>query len=122
VLQRGRKGSKNLVPFAVNAELPRLKPPDSLTSSERELFSELIEAVAPDHFRRGDLPLLISFIQATLVVRSTANKADQIASWEKATKLQLGLARALRLTPSSRLTAKSMGRQAQPSLRHPWDD
>jgi hypothetical protein len=119
--QRGRKTAETLVALAVNGDPPRLEPPATLSDPERELFVELVESVEPDHFIRADLPLLVSFVQATLLVRSTANKPDQIATWEKAMKLQVNLATKLRLTPSSRLDPKTLARQ-QPRLSPPpWE-
>jgi hypothetical protein len=120
--QRGRKTAETLVALAVNGKPPRLKPPAGLSSLERELFIELVEAVEPAHFISADLPLLISFIQTTLLVRSTANQPDQIAVWEKALKLQVSLATKLRLTPSSRIDPKTLARQQRPPLPRPWEE
>jgi hypothetical protein len=63
----------------------------------------------------------VSFVQATLVVRSSANKSDQFESWEKAMRLQISLATKLRLTPSSRFDPTTIGRQRQPAPPRPWE-
>jgi len=121
MLQRGRKTAGTRVAPIVNGKPPRLKPPASLTKEERELFIELVEAVAPEHFITADLPLLISFVQTSLLVRSTANKPDQISTWEKAMKLQISLATKLRLSPSTRLDPKTLARQPPPPEERPWE-
>jgi hypothetical protein len=51
---------------------PRLKPPTSLNNDERALFNELVSACSPNHFVKSDLPLVVSFVQSTLLVRRAA--------------------------------------------------
>jgi hypothetical protein len=74
---------------------------------------------------KSDLPLLVSFIQATLLVRRAAtgmvDDSDLIAVFEKSVKLQATLATRLRLAPQSRLDPKSVARQQPYEGRRPWD-
>jgi hypothetical protein len=121
MLQRGRKTTETRLALAVNGAPPRLKPPASLTKEERALFIELVEAVPPEHFIAADLPLLVSYIQATLLSRSSANKPDQIATWERATKLQVAICTKLRLSPSTRIDPKSLARKPPPPEERPWE-
>jgi hypothetical protein len=78
------------------------------------------------HFVPSDLPLLISFVQATLLSRKAIAKAagdkDALATWEKATRMQATLATRLRLAPQSRTDPKTLARQPTPRLTlAPWE-
>ena len=65
--QRGRKSADNLATLGVDGEPPRLNPPPDLANDERSLFVEIVTACAPRHFVASDWPLLVSYVQATLV-------------------------------------------------------
>jgi len=119
--QRGRKSAATLVALNVNGEQPRLTAPSSLNTDERALFGELVDACDASHFRESDLPLLISYIQATLISRGAAHDPDRIALWEKATRMQATLATRLRLSPQSRIDPKTLGRQQPHPGPRPWD-
>jgi hypothetical protein len=113
--QRGRKSGAALValPNSVDGSPPRLKPPADLLDVERALFRQLVNAASAHHFVSTDEPLLISFVQATLLVRSLANQPTKIDAWEKAVRTQTLLARSLRLTPQSRMDPKTLARKQQ---------
>lgn|SRR5262249_2645595 len=123
--QRGRKSADSLTTL-VNGEPSRLDPPATLTKAERSLFVEIVEACSPKHFAPSDMPILISFIQSTLLSRLAIKKAGKdaaaLATWEKATRMQATLATRLRLAPQSRFDAKTSARQ-QPYLGPPppWE-
>jgi hypothetical protein len=123
--QRGRKSAAALVEFNVTGKPARQEPPSHLSDDERALFVELVESCAPSHFVKSDLPLLVSFVQATLLVRRAAtgmvDDPDLIAVFEKSVKLQATLATRLRLAPQSRLDPKSVARQQPYPGRKPWD-
>jgi hypothetical protein len=80
-----------------------------------------VDACDASHFRESDLPLLISYIQATLISRGAAHDPDRIALWEKATRMQATLATRLRLSPQSRIDPKTLGRQQPHPGPRPWD-
>jgi hypothetical protein len=123
MLQRGRKSVANLAASSVNGKPRRLAAPSSLMTEEKALFSELIGACDSTHFRASDLPLLVSYIQATLIAQAAAHDPDRIMLWEKAVRMQATLATSLRLAPQSRVDPKSLGRQDHhPRLRYPWED
>lgn len=123
--QRGRASAAALADVNVTATAARQEPPSNLSDEERALFTELVEACAPTHFVKSDLPLLVSFIQATLLVRRAAtgmvDDPDLIAVFEKSVKLQATLATRLRLAPQSRLDPKSVARQQPYEGPRPWD-
>ncbi|MDA9405572.1 hypothetical protein [Bradyrhizobium sp. CCBAU 45384] len=98
----------------------RLTAPASLSSAERSLFIEIVSACSEKHFTKADLPVLISFIQATLVAREMAGDPARFNSWEKAARLQASLAMRLRLCPSSRLDPKTAGRNQPFDGPRPW--
>jgi hypothetical protein len=119
--QRGRKSSASLVVVATGAP-PRLAPPADLSDDEKALFLELVNACSPKHFVESDKPLLISFIQATILARASAGKAMLIGTWEKAVKVQALLATRLRLAPQARLDPQTVGRfKLSSGLPKPWE-
>ncbi|MBW5440893.1 hypothetical protein FXB41_41030 [Bradyrhizobium canariense] len=68
------------------------------------------------------MPLLNSFIQATLVARSGPGK--NIEGWQMAVKIQAMLATRLRLAPQARTdpqkVARQAARQADQGRKPPW--
>ena len=118
--QRGRK-SADLAILDVYGSPPPLEPPVDLQEDERTLFTELIDATDTRHFRPTDLPLLVSFVQATLLARSTAHNPGKVATWEKAVRVQAALATRLRLSPQSRTDPKTIGRQQVRPFKPPWE-
>ena len=120
--QRGRKSAAaNLVVVNVDGKPPKLTPPATLNEDERALFIEIIDATDTRHFRPTDTPLLVSYVQATLLARSTAHDPHKVATWEKAVRVQVSLATRLRLSPQSRTDPKTIGRQQTPVGRKPWE-
>jgi hypothetical protein len=119
--QRGRKSAASLAVVDVTGAPPRLEPPADLSDEERALFTELVNACSPKHFVESDKPLLISFIQATILARASAGKAMLIGTWEKAVKVQALLATRLRLAPQARLDPQTVGRFKLSSGPKPWD-
>jgi hypothetical protein len=124
--KRGRKSGDELVAINVNGDPPRLDPPPTLTDPERALFAEIVEACSPKHFVPSDLPLLVSYVQATLLSRQAATNAAtgaaMLALWEKATRMQATLATRLRLSPQARTDPKTIARQMpQRTGPPPWE-
>jgi len=120
-MQRGRKSSAaTLAAPNVTGRPSPLTPPASLNDDERALFCELVGACATEHFRKSDLPLLTSFVQATLIARDAAHDPDKATLWEKAVRMQATLATRLRLSPQSRTDPKVVAREG-PRLRYPWE-
>jgi hypothetical protein len=121
--QRGRRSAAALVTLPPDSTPQnRLEPPADLLDVERELFTRLINTCHPTHFVESDTPLLVSFVQATLLARETANKPPKVAVWEKAVKVQAMLATRLRLAPQARMDPKSLARkQKQWTGRNPWE-
>jgi hypothetical protein len=122
---RGRRSADELATPNVDGEPPRLDPPPNLTTDERSLFVEIVEACSPKHFVPSDLPLLVSFIQSTLLsrqaIKNAANDGAALAVWEKATRMQATLATRLRLAPQARLDPKTLARQQPNLVRPPWE-
>jgi hypothetical protein len=109
--QRGRKSTaSNLVALDFTGTQPRLTPPSTLKQAERVLFLELVNGCDPRHFVKSDIPLMVSFVQATILSRRTANPS-MVGIWEKATRVQAMLATRLRLSPQARTDPKITGRQ-----------
>ncbi len=100
---------------------PRLEPPSFLSDAGRLLFIDLVASCEARHFVRSDVELLATFVACTLVVRQTAGNLETFNQWEKAARLQASLATRLRLTPSSRLDPKTVGRNVPSGHRFPWE-
>lgn len=125
---RGRKSAAELAALVARPNPPRLEPPQSLSDPEAALFREIVDACAPKHFAPSDLPLLVSFIQATLLARQAsqdaASDAAALKRWGEAVKIQATLATRLRLAPQSRIDARAAARSTPPGpkRRLPWED
>ena len=118
--QRGRKSVANLATLQVDGAPPKLQPPAYLEADEQLLFYELIDACSPQHFRPSDMPLVVSYVQATLISRNAAHEPDKITLWEKAVRMQATLATRLRLSPHSRISPKTVARQQPRRGPPPW--
>ena len=121
MVQRGRKSAEALS-LRVDGSPSPLQPPAYLNVAERQLFVELIASCDTRHFVPSDLPLLVSFVQATLAARASARDPKQAQLWERAVKLQATLATRLRLAPRSRTDPKTIARQQQSRIRRPWEE
>ena len=119
--QRGRKSLASVLALNLEENASPLIAPSFLNAEERALFTELVGICDPSHFHQSDIPLLLSYIQSTLISRCAAHDPDKITIWEKATRMQATLATRLRLSPQSRVDPKTLGRH-QPYLgRKPWE-
>jgi len=119
MMKRGRQSAADLSVVRLHPASPRrLEPPHDLTPAEAALFRATVAASAPGHLVETDVPLLVSYVQATLTSRRAAKaiaiSADRetVNVWDRATRLQAALAVKLRLAPQSRLDAKVTGRRA----------
>jgi hypothetical protein len=123
--QRGRKSATRLAINNVDGSPPRLVLPAGLNAKERALFEQVVNATDPGHFRKGDVPMLIAFVQASLLSRALGRDSSQIKEWERATRTLASLATRLRLTPHSRTRPETIARQQQPAAgswnKVPWE-
>ena len=114
--KRGRQSAAELSIVSIGSGRQRLVPPLDLNASEAKLFRELVASCAPDHFVQSDMPLLVSFVQATLLSRAAATALAKdvamIGIWEKATRMQATLATRLRLAPQARTDPKTIARRS----------
>jgi hypothetical protein len=120
--QRGRKSETLLAIPVVNGEPSRLQAPEGLNKAEEGLFNQLVAACSPSHFVEADLPLLVAFVQSTLMARRAVRDPAKVAVWEKAVRVQAMLATRLRLSPQSRTDPKTVGRHMpQRTGPPPWE-
>ena len=114
--KRGRTSAAELSILSIGSGRQRLVPPLDLNAGEAKLFRELVAACAPDHFVHSDMPLLVSFVQATLLSRAAATAlvkdVAMIGIWEKAVRMQATLATRLRLAPQARTDPKTLARRS----------
>jgi hypothetical protein len=130
--QRGRTPAATVIALGVTGTPPRLTAPSSLTKPERTLFIELVDSCDPRHFVKSDMPLLVSYVQAALLVRSAAARlskkqdANTVATWERAVRTMAMLATRLRLAPQARSDPKTIAgwqaAQHRKSDLNPWQD
>src|SRR5512132_1046298 len=124
--QRGRKSAANLATLIdVTGTPPRLTTPAGLTKPERRLFDFIVDTSPPQHFRDGDQPLLLSYVQACLMARDAAKTPAKIAIFERVVRLQATLATKLRLSPQTRLDPKTLARHYanfDPNGPTPWEE
>jgi phage terminase small subunit len=128
-MSRKSAAALTVVPFR---PAPRLRPPDDLTEAERAIWRQITESLPPERFHASDTPLLRSYVVASARVvqagerlRRGAVRAGKVSpwfgAWERALRLQLSLARSLRLLPSARLDRTVAGRHARrDSSAQPW--
>ena len=115
---------------------PRLRPPPDLTEAQAGIWLATVNSMPADCFRPIDAGLLRTFCEVTALVRQAEAKlrlgvvacGDQTNPWlrifESNVRLQVTLARALRITVASRMdktVAGRMARQAPPQSGSPWD-
>ena len=65
-MRRGRKSAASLlIPDVVSTT--RLSAPSGLSLKERVVFEAITAACDPSHFRKSDVPLIVAYVQATLL-------------------------------------------------------
>jgi phage terminase small subunit len=124
VKQRGRKSAASMELICIDTRRKPIDCPAGLPREVEEIFEQTVASCAPQHFREADVPLLVSYCTATHLTRRYASSiredATALKAWTECTKLQISLATKLRLTPSSRLDRKTVGRE-EPPMKRPWD-
>jgi hypothetical protein len=116
---RGRRSAESLAINAVDGTPARLTAPAGLTTKERALFLQLVNACSPNHLRAADTPLLITYVQAALLARELGRDPKKTREWERAARTMAALAVRLRLTPQSRKRPETIARQRQNGIA-PW--
>ena len=102
---------------------PRLIPPAFLTNAERALFTEIIEGTDLRHFVVGDLPLIVSYVKVSLLVRDAPDDVTDektVAAWGCAVRVQAMLATKLRLSPQTRSHPRTVAREPRQGPQ-PWE-
>jgi hypothetical protein len=118
--KRGRRSAASLELPDIIGKRPRLTAPAYLSDAEKVAFDEVIASVSDGHFVRSDLPVIVSFVQATELAKSLAQDPEARPEWCNVVKLQLALARALRLTVHSRATPRTITRNLPNEGPRPW--
>jgi hypothetical protein len=118
--QRGRKSAaSNIIPIGATAMQPALNPSRPLNKAEKQIFD--LVAKEHRHLRVHDSILLTTFAIACAETQRTKDPAE----FERFARISLAAAVKLRLTPSSVMEPRSLGRKyadvQQSSLRKPWD-
>jgi hypothetical protein len=117
----GRKSADSKA-LNIDGSPPPLVPPSYLNPEERKLFQEIISSCDPRMFAQSDSPLLVSYVQSTLLSRRLSKGSDPkaIMLWEKATRMQATLATKLRLAPQARLSQVTAARRQEYKAQDPW--
>lgn len=128
-----RKSMAALAIAPVDGAPPKLEPPASLSSAERDLFVELVAACDRRHFRISDLPLLCRYVEAAILAEEAARVLREdgavvngkASPWlivqEKSVRSLTALSLRLRLSPQGRTRARGVGRQNLPVGPGPWE-
>jgi len=103
---RGRQSSASIVAIHAPTPASRLSPPDYLSKAEAQIFRDIVANAPAKHFTRNDELLLATFAKVTHQIRQTTDPGELL----RAARTQTLLATKLRLTPSSRLDAKTNAR------------
>jgi phage terminase small subunit len=130
--QRGRKSVGALSVVAGDDQSTRPSPPPSLSEPERELFAAILAGCDAEHFRQTDLPLLSRYCEAAILAERAAlelrngavldgKPSPWIVVQEKCVRALVSLSMRLRLSPQSRIDAKTLGRQQPYVGRRPWE-
>jgi hypothetical protein len=130
--QRGRKSGASLGILEVDGKPNRLNPPPSLSAAERAIFLDVVAACDRDHFRPSDLPLLVRYVEAAALSDQAAEQlhlgavingkpSPWITVQEKSVRAMVALSMRLRLSPQSRIDAKTLGRQEVRQGPAPWE-
>jgi phage terminase small subunit len=130
--QPGRISAAALAVIDVDNQSNQSVPPANLSEPEREMLATIIAGCDADHFRHTDLPLLSCYCeaailaeQAALELRNGAIVGDKPSPWiiiqEKCVRAMVSLSMHLRLSPQSRIDAKTLARQQPYSGRKPWE-
>jgi hypothetical protein len=134
MVQRGRKSVAAITTLpAVNVAQSRLQPPDHMPVEVKDVFSELVFSVPPEHFRPCDTALVEQYAQSIVLSRLayselqltgvvSAEGKNWLVALEKAHRSSVALAARLRLCPQSRLSAKAADREKPPSSYKIWED
>jgi hypothetical protein len=122
--QRGRKSAAKLSIAAPVVQLSerRITPPADLTGEARQVFVGVVASVAGDHFRPADVLLLAALSRAAVLekrayqaieacdVDDPVGLSDWLKAHQKQCSLLATLATRLRLTPHSRMDARTTGK------------
>ena len=113
-----RRSAASLSVVSIDAaRVARLRPPSSLSKLERETFVEL--AAIASHLKPADVPTLASYAQCVVLCRKLGRNPDKADLWQKMVRVQMALARSLRMTPQSRTDSRTAGRrQADGPISH----
>jgi phage terminase small subunit len=128
-----RQSAEALSIPGIDARVTRLQPRADAPSSLRQIITDLISSVPPQHFRPSDAALIEQYAQAILLARRAYGELeangpvinDKSSPWvlvlEKAHRSSVQLSARLRLSPQQREDRKTVGRQPQkPSYPEPW--
>jgi phage terminase small subunit len=122
-MKRGRASAAQLSVVPIAAGRKPISPPDDLDASTRKLFVELVSSLPHDHFHKSDIPLLVTYCNATVIsqkcYKGLLKDRQFFNEWERACRTQATLATRLRLAPQSRNDPKTVGmrqRNFHPSI------
>jgi hypothetical protein len=125
--KRGPKSAAELSIASGNVvAMVRVRPPASLSAAEAETFRTVVASVAADHFAPGDVPVLVTFVQAIMLNAYAMKemgdgKLECFPIWEKSSRVIGAMATKLRLVPQARIHPEKAGRRALQFNPSPYD-
>jgi hypothetical protein len=119
----------------VNVRHSRLQPRDEAPAEVKDVFTELVRSVRPEHFRPGDEHLIEQYAQAILLARQAYSELEmaggvtsdgRTSPWlvvlEKSHRSAAALSQRLRLCPQARTLSRTVGRAKPPPAQKIWED
>ena len=67
-----RRSAASLSVVPLDRRASRLRPPAHLSEAERSAFVDLVSACKPGHFQASDLPLLVRYVEASVLAEQAA--------------------------------------------------
>ena len=128
-----RRSAASLTVIELDPRASRLRPPATLSDRERTIFADLVAACDPHHFRASDVPLLTRYAEACALadlaaehlrtegaVTTFGRPSVWLTVQAQTLKSIVSLSMRLRLSPQSRLHAKTAARERTPPEQAPW--
>lgn len=131
-----RKSADALNVVRVSGE--RLPAPEHLTPEQREEWVSIVDSLAADYFRPGDVALLAAFCTANALYKKTAARVEadggiltddkgrlyahpgaQVMAVQAGSMAQMAVK--LRLCPSSRISESQARTQSKGAPTRPWE-
>ena len=122
-----RKSVAELSVVRVDGRPNYIDAPSGLSADHRRLFGEIVRSMPPEHFRQGDVPLLVRYVEAITMTERAGREMEASGGpviagvdalvtnpWfgvqQRSARMVAVLATRLRMSPQSRRDPKTVHR------------